>query len=78
MIILLISTVAVHRRRLSSARRIGPSSASNKPNWKMPSAINVTLGGRVLLSPSSGDPTIASGYGPWLIRRYSVTKPAAE
>ena len=29
---MLISTVAVHSRRLSSARRIGDSSASNSPN----------------------------------------------
>ena len=65
MIMLLMSTVAVHRRRLSSARRIGPSRASSKPNWKTPSASKVILGGNVLLTSLSGELTMASGYGPW-------------
>ena len=69
MIIELTSTVPVHGPRRSSARRIGFSSASRKPNWASPSANKVIFGGSVLLSPSSGEPTIASGYGPRLISR---------
>ena len=43
-----------------------------------PSAISVTFGGNVLLTPSPGEPAIASGYGPAKIITISAASPNNE
>ena len=75
---LLINTVAVQIRIPDNIRRIGPSIASSNPNWEMPSISKVIFGGSELLKPSSGDPTIAKGYGPLETSKPSTSKPNTE
>ena len=75
---LLISTVAAHTRIFDRNLHIGASMASSNPNWNTPRANNVIFGGSVLLSPSSGEPTMANGYGPLKISSHNTPKPSAE
>ncbi len=71
---LLITTVAVQIRISDNTRRSGPCSAMSSPNWQMPSISSVIFGGRELLSSSSGEPAMASGYGPWKTSSHSASR----